>query len=63
MVLVETKSSFNDARKLRRKLLIARNLEKSGTSKKASSSDRNSERDALSDFSKKDNKSGRGRYI
>ncbi len=63
VLFMETKNSLNEARKLRRKFLNARNLERCGTDKKITSKDRNSKNNAMIDLSKKDNKSGRGRYV
>ncbi len=60
---MDAKNPFNESRKLRRRLLNARNQERSSSGAGVSSKKRDLEKDSLLDLSKKDNKSGRGRYV
>ena len=60
---MEPKNPFNEARKARRIALNLRNSSSTLNNEANKTSKRNLDKDQLIDLSKKDNKSGRGRYI
>ena len=62
MNFLDLKNPFNEARKARRLAQIERNLEKAKSSSSASKK-RDGNKEQIIDLSKKDNKSGRGRYV
>lgn len=62
-MFMEPDFSANEARKFRRKLLNERNSGKASQPALSKAEVRRAAKDALIDLSKKDNRSGRGRYI